>query len=497
MAAQADDLDAVMRALRPGIERAIPDPVGADRSWWCDRPICDGQPHDRYDRKHARDTQRPPPGQWTTWLVLAGRGFGKTRTGAEWVKRGCREILDCRAALVAATFTDGRDTMVEGESGILSVLPPSALRGGSVDTAWNRSHGELFFANGSRAKVYSSEKPGRLRGPQHHLAWGDEPAEWEDANDLDSVSTRGTTWSNLLFGLRLGADPRIILTGTPKSVQLIRALLFRDGEREKGPAPDVVVTTGSTYDNLPNLAPTFQRAILDAYEGTLLGQQELHAKLLESNPRALWSREQLQRDRVKEPPDLTRIAVGVDPSGGAGEVGIVVVGKAGQRDGYVLEDRSGHYTPEGWGRAAVLAWHDWRANAITVEVNFGGDMAKSTIQVAAARLIEEHAQLIRDGSLGRAEAITAAPQIKVTHSSRGKQVRAEPISAASEQGRIHMVGMHARLEDQLVDWVPGESDYSPDRLDAMVFAAVELGLGAFSGQARFGGRHAAATVIGR
>lgn len=228
----------------------------------------------------------------------------------------------------------------------------------------------------------------------------------------------------------------------------------------------------------------------------MLGQQELHAKLLESNPRALWSREELQRDRVLDPPSLSRIAVGVDPSGGAGEVGIVVVGKAGQRDGFILDDRSGHYTPEGWGRTAVLAWHDWRANVITVEVNFGGDMAKSTIQVAAARLIEEHAQLIRDGLLDRAEAITAAPQIKVTHSSRGKQVRAEPISAASEQGRIHMVGMHARLEDQLVDWVPGESDYSPDRLDAMVFAAVELGLGAFGGQVRFGGRRTASTRIG-
>jgi phage terminase large subunit-like protein len=393
-------------------------------------------------------------------------------------------------------FLITRSLVATHNSGLLSVLPPSVLRGGSVDDSWNRGPCELYLANGTRWKGFSSEKPGRLRGPQHHYAWGDEPAEWDDASVDPTATTKGTTMSNLEFGLRLGTDPRLLLTGTPKTVLLIRRLLWRDGDREKGPAPNVAIVRTSTYDNLDNLAPTFKAKILDSYEGTTLGLQELHAEYLDETPGALWKRELLQRDRVRDHPDLTRIAVGVDPSGGAGEIGIVVVGKQPPRDGYVLDDRSGRYTPEGWGRAAVLAWHDWKADMIVVETNFGGDMAVSTIKVAAAALIEEHRQLLKDEAVAPADAITTVPYVKVTHSSRGKKVRAEPISAASEQGRIHMVGLHARLEDQLTDWVVGESDYSPDRLDAMVFACVELGLGAFAGRARFGGMQAAQTQLG-
>lgn len=451
--------------------------------FWCQRPGCDGKPHPGFGYRHARAVQRPPEGDWSTWWLRGGRGAGKTRAGAEWVKEQARRTPGGRGALVAPTLEDVRLIMVEGESGLLSVLPPSLLRGGSQDTAWNRGPCELYFADGTKLKGFTSEKPGRLRGPQHHYAWGDEPAEWDDAGIDPLTTTRGTTMSNLEFGLRLGADPRLLLTGTPKTVLLIRRLLWRDGDRDKGPAPGVVVVRTSTYDNLDNLAPTFKAKTLDSYEGTTLGLQELEAEYLDETPGALWKREQLQRDRVTGPPDLVRIAVGVDPSGGAGEQGIIVVGRDKDRHGYVLDDRSGRYTPDGWGRAAVLAWHDHEADMIVVETNYGGDMAKSTLQVAASALLEEGA-------------ISQMPYIKVTHSSRGKQVRAEPVAAASEQGRIHMVGLHARLEDQLTSWVAGESDYSPDRLDAMVFGAVELGLAAFAGRARFGGRQAAAAQIG-
>ena len=469
-----------------------------ERAWegappfYCPRPACDGLEHDGFPYRHARAVQRPPEGDWSTFWLRGGRGAGKTRAGSEWFKEQGRRLPGSRGALVAPTLEDVRLTMVEGDSGLLSVLPPSVLRGGSVEDAWNRGPCELYLANGTRWKGFTSEKPGRLRGPQHHYAWGDEPAEWYDAGTDPLTTTKGTTLSNLEFGLRLGQDPRLLLTGTPKTVLLIRRLLHQDGDPTKGPPDGVVIVRSSTYDNLANLAPTFRTKILGSYEGTTLGRQELEAEYLDETPGALWTREQLQRDRVRQPPEvLSRIAVGVDPSGGAGEQGIVVVAKAPPREGYVLEDRSGRRTPQGWGRAAVEAWHDWKADVIVVETNFGGDMAKATIQVAARDMLDEHARLVADDLMDPAEAMTTAPYIRVTNSSRGKKVRADPISAASQQGHLHMVGMLARLEDQLTGWVPDESDYSPDRLDAMVFACVELGLGAFSGTARFGGLQAA------
>jgi phage terminase large subunit-like protein len=474
-----------LRRLRELESQRITQAWAGAPPFYCPRPACDGRPHDAYTYPHAREVQRPPEGDWSTWWLRGGRGAGKTRAGSEWLKEQGRHLPGSRGALVGPTLEDVRLTMVEGDSGVLSVLPPSVLRGGSVEDSWNRGPCELYLANGTRWKGFTSEKPGRLRGPQHHYAWGDEPAEWDDAAVDPLTTTKGTTMSNLEFGLRLGQDPRLLLTGTPKTVLLIRRLLWRDGDRDKGPAPGVVIGRSSTYDNLANLAPVFRERVLESYEGTTLGMQELEAEYLDETPGALWKREQLQRDRVKDkdPADLARIAVGVDPSGGAGEQGIVVVGRDSERHGYILDDRSDRRTPEGWGRAAVLAWHDWQADSIVVETNFGGDMAKSTLQVAASALLDEGA-------------IDRMPYIKVTHSSRGKQVRAEPVAAASEQGRIHLVGMHARLEDQLVGWVPGESDYSPDRLDAMVFAAVELGLAAFAGRATFSGARAAAAQIG-
>jgi phage terminase large subunit-like protein len=436
------------------------------------------------------------------------RGFGKTRAGAEWAKDRALQLPGSKGALVCATFPDGRDVQVEGESGLLSLLAPSQLRGGSVDAAWNRSIGELWLANGTRVKVFSSERSGRLRGPQHHWAWGDEPAEWLDAHVDPLTSLRGTTWSNLLFGLRLGAHPQVVLTGTPKTVRLILTLLWRDGDRSKGPAPNVVVTQGSTYDNLDNLAATFKAEVLDTYEGTTLGQQELHALILEENPGALWRRAQLQRDRARGDtvPQLARVVVGVDPSGGAGEQGIVVAGKAADQPprggrarlrghGYVLDDRSCRLSPDGWGRQAVLAWHDHAADLIAVEVNFGGDMARSTITAAAQQLLDEHAALVQAGELDEAEAITTTPRVKVLHASRGKRARAEPVSAVYEQGRVHHAGTLARLEDELCEWVPDQSTWSPNRLDALVWACTELGLAAGAQLGRFAGRRMAAATV--
>jgi phage terminase large subunit-like protein len=497
------------RGWEPEVKARLRDRLRFGRPWWCELADCDGEPHSAMPYKHARVAQRPPAGSWLVWWIRAGRGFGKTRSGAEWAKHEALRLPGSKGALVCPTYPDGRDVMVEGDSGLLSILAPSHLRGGSVEAAWNRSIGELYLANGSRAKVFSSERPGRLRGPQHHWAWGDEPAEWLDANIDPLVSLRGTTWSNLLMGCRLGQHPRIVLTGTPKTNRLILGLLWRDGDRTKGPAPNVVITTGSTYDNLANLAPTFQEEVLAAYEGTTLGQQELHGLVLEDNPGALWRRAQLDRDRIRDNqlPALSRVAVGVDPSGGAGEQGIVVVGKAadtppanGSRirlrgHGYVLDDRSCHLSPDGWGRQAVLAWHDWQADLICVEVNFGGDMAVQTITAAAAQLLDEHQALVQAGELAEAEAITTSPRVKLLRASRGKRARAEPVSAVYEQGRIHHVGTLAKLEDELCEWVPDESTWSPNRLDAAVWACIELGLAAGAQLGRFGGRAMATAVV--
>src|SRR5215204_3345961 len=302
-----------LRRLRDLESQRITQAWAGTPPFWCQRPGCDGRPHDAYTYPHAREVQRPPAGDWSTWWLRGGRGGGKTRAGSEWFKEQGRLLPGSRGALVGPTLEDVRLTMVEGDSGILSVLPPSVLRGGAVEDAWNRGPCELYLANGTRWKGFSSERPGRLRGPQHHYAWGDEPAEWDDAGTDPLTTTKGTTMSNLEFGLRLGQDPRMLLTGTPKTVLLIRRLLWRDGDRDKGPAPGVVIGRTSTYDNLPNLAPVFRERILASYEGTTLGLQELEAEYLDETPGALWKREQLQRDRVKDPPDdLVRIAVGVD-----------------------------------------------------------------------------------------------------------------------------------------------------------------------------------------
>lgn len=426
-----------------------------------------------YDwRTQARPNQLPPGGDWLVWLILAGRGFGKTRVGAEWVKEQAH-VPDTRGALVGATLDDVRDTMVEGESGVLSVLPPSALRGGAIDTAWNRTLVEVYLANGSKLKGFSSQKPDKLRGPQHHYAWGDEPMAWADADR--GPEQESTTWSNLMFGLRLGAHPRCVVTGTPKPRRLLVGSNDDPGLLEM---PGVTVTRGTTYDNLANLAPTFAAQVLARYEGTRTGRQELNAEVLEDVEGALWSLGQTAVMRIREAPDLQRVTVAVDPAGGGGEsndeVGVIVMGRGFDGHGYLLDDLSDQMGAAKWGRTAVEAALEWGAQRIVGETNYGGDMVVETVRVAIETVARE----------GRPEA-RGLHVDKVT-ASRGKRQRAEPVAALSGEPdnpeswaatTIHLAGpdgTFARLEDELTRWVPDVSSWSPGRLDAFVWAAHDL-----------------------
>ena len=360
------------------------------------------------------------------WLLLAGRGFGKTRTGAEDAAEFARTHPGSRQAIVAPTFSDGRDTCVEGESGLLSVLAPSFV------TNWNRSLGELYCTNGSRFKVFSADEPERLRGPQHHRAWCDELAAWRYPD----------AWDQLMFGLRLGDRPQAVVTTTPKPVQLVRQLLKR---------PDVHVTRGSTFDNAANLSEAALQTLKERYEGTTLGRQELYAEILDQLPGAL-DRKHVDDNRVDDHPDLQTVVVAVDPAVTAteesDETGIVVFGTNG-RHGYLLEDLTCRQTPEGWSAIAVDAYRRHNADRIVAEVNNGGDLVASVIRTVDPRV-----------------------PVKSVRASRGKQLRAQPVTGLYEQARIHHVGMFPPLEDQLCGWTP-EADFSPDRLDALVWAATD------------------------
>ena len=291
----------------------------------------------------ARPNQLPPSSTWwQIWLLLAGRGFGKTRTLAEWV---CDQVA-CgqarRIALVAATAADARDVLVEGESGILAVAPPWCR------PVYEPSKRRLTWPNGAIATTFSAEEPERLRGPQHDAAVCDELGSW----------SRPETWDMLQFGLRLGRNPRCLVATTPRPTKLIRELLAREGH-------DVVVTRGSTYENRANLAPGFFDQVIRKYEGTRLGRQELLAEVLEDTPGALWNRDALDQCRREHAPELRRIVVAIDPAATSGEdadeTGIIVAGKDGGGHGYVLADLSGRYSPADWAKTASgppgSRWH--------------------------------------------------------------------------------------------------------------------------------------------
>lgn len=428
-------------------------------------------------RARAHAHQLPPSGSWRVWLLLAGRGAGKTEASCRWAARQARRFPGCRIALVAATFADARDTLVEGVSGLLTMFEPYELRGGSVDRAWNRSLGELFLANGSRFKVYSSEKPRQLRGPQHHFAVADEVAWWSDAHKGTSSDT---TWANLNIGTRLPARPgwpedyhsQIAVATTPRPVSVLHQ---RDPDKLKTAAglmqkDTTVISRGKTIDNLANLTTEYQREVVDPLLGTTLGRQELDGELVFDVEGALWKLAQLDDDRVDTHPDLYRVMVGVDPSvtskATSDECGIVVAGldKAWRLGGhgYVLADYSGRMTPNQWGLKVCRAAIEHNADAICAEKNHGHDLV--------IKLVEDSwAELVRLG-----EATGPMPRVIPVHSKVGKRLRAEPIAGQFEQHRWHTVsGRVPRLEDQLTTWIPGEGD-SPDRVDAIVHAATEL-----------------------
>lgn len=385
-----------------------------------------------YDWKFwARPNQIAPTWAWRIWLILAGRGFGKTRTGAEWVRDEVESGRRGRIALVGRTAADVRDVMVEGESGLLSVCSPF------FRPRYLSSSRRLIFPNGAICVTYSAEEPDLLRGPQHDGAWADELAAWK----------KPETWDMLLFGLRLGDDPRAIVTTTPRPIKLLKELLND---------PTCAVVKGSTFDNRANLPDLFLSKIVSRYEGTRLGRQELHAEILDDNPNALWKRGNLDELRVSKHPELTRIVVAIDPAttstDESDETGIVVAGLGDDGHGYVLDDLSLRGTPDEWGREAVAGYYKLRADRIVAEANAGGDMIEFTI-----RTVDQNVSF------------------KKVHASRGKKTRAEPISALYEQKKVHHVGMFAEMEDQMCEWVPG--DDSPDRMDALVWALTELMIG--------------------
>lgn len=385
----------------------------------------------------VREAQEPPKGDWTTWLVLGGRGAGKTRAGAEWVRELAAQAQGARIALVGETFADAREVMVEGPSGLLSVHP----RGERPD--WQPSRRRIEWPNGAVAQLFSAEDPEALRGPQFGAAWCDEVAKWRHAEE---------TWDMLQFGLRLGARPRQMATTTPRPVPILKRLLSEGG---------TAVTRMVTEENAANLAPGFLDAIVARYRGTRLGRQELMAEMLEDRPDALFDRAALEAARVGAAPELRRIVVAVDPPAGSGAgsaaCGIVAAGMAPDGALYVLADASvSGLSPAGWaGRAAAL-WRRLEADRLVAEANQGGDMVAAVI--------------------GQ---VDPGVPVKLVHARRGKWTRAEPVAALYEQGRVRHVGALPELEDEMCDFgADGLSGgRSPDRLDALVWAITELALG--------------------
>jgi len=388
----------------------------------------------------GRTNQIAPDGDWMTWLFLAGRGAGKTRSGAEWIRERVRAGYG-RIALIAPTARDARNVMVDGESGLLAVCWRGDRDAGGNVTGrplYEPSKATVTWENGAKAFLYSAEEPERLRGPQHDTTWADELAAWKYMRD---------TWDMAMFGLRLGSDPKVMITTTPRP-----SLLLREIMADK----TTTISRGSTFDNAPNLAPSFLRAVRDRYDGTRIGRQELYAEILEEAEGALWTRAMIESARHRGPlPDLKRIVVAVDPAITAteqsDETGIVAAGAGADDRAYVLRDVSGRYSPAEWARRAIKLFHGLEADMIVAEGNQGGEMVRHTLQ-------------------------TQWPEVpvKIVHASRGKQARAEPVAALYEQGRVSHCGNLSDLEDQMVNWEPLSGAASPDRMDALVWAITDL-----------------------
>lgn len=376
----------------------------------------------------ARDKQRIPGGDWRTWLLLWGRGTGKTRTGSETVRQWVKDY-PC-VNLIGATADDARDIMVEGESGILSVCS-NADR-----PRYLKNDRQLVWPNGARSLIFTADEPERLRGKQHMKVWADELAAWRYPE----------SWVQMRLGLRLGDNPQAMVTTTPRSTQLVKELA-KD--------PTTYVTFASTHENKKNLAKEFFDDIISQYEGTRLGRQEIYAEILEDIEGALWRHSMIEASRVREVPPFKRIVVGVDPSGSAkktaDEAGIVVAALGTDGHGYVLEDLSGRYSPRDMALTACDAYHRHKADRLVAEDNFGGQIVADLISLTDRRVA-----------------------YRAVHASRGKIVRAEPVAALYEQGKVHHVGMLAKLEDEMCKFAPLTSTESPGRMDAMVWAFTDL-----------------------
>lgn len=390
----------------------------------------------------GRPTQQEPQEHYFCWLCLAGRGWGKTKTGAMWVRRRVERARDrkspIRIALVAETAADARDVMVEGDSGILASSHPD------FTPIYQPSRRRVIWPDGSIAQTFSGDEPGQLRGPQFHYAWVDELAKYTYPDD---------TWDNLEFGLRLGDEPQVIVTTTPRPIPIV-VTLYDD--------PLTVVTAGSSYENIGNLAPTYIKRVIQKYEGTRLGQQEIHAQILRDVPGALWTMEMIQGTRVNpgEVPKMTRFSVGVDPAmsseDSANETGIVVVGLGENGHGYVFRDASGVYSPYKWAQRACKEYHHWGATRVVGESNNGGDLVGINVH-----------------------SYDPTVKFRKVFAEQSKGKRAEPIALLWEQGKMHMVGNYPEMESQMtlttVDEYLGPG--SPDRMDAMVWAARDIMLG--------------------
>ena len=377
---------------------------------------------------NARPKQRLPSSDFITWLILAGRGFGKTRTGAETMRIWARNYPIMH--MVGATASDARDIMVEGESGILAISPKHER------PVYEPTKRKLTWPNGAKALVYSAAEPDMLRGPQCFKAWADELAAWQYPE----------AWDQLNFGLRLGTNPQVIVTTTPRPTKIIRQL-FKDSTTH--------VTTGTTYENRDNLADAFFHHVITQYEGTRLGRQELNAEILEDVEGALWNIKLIEDSRVKTHPDLKRIVIAVDPAAtskkDSDKTGIVVCGIGPDDHGYILEDRSGIYSPNEWANVIIGLYDKHKADRVVAEVNNGGEMVGTLLKNAAPNI-----------------------SYKSVHATRGKAIRAEPVVSLYEQGKVHHVGVLADLESEMTGWAPDLGLDSPDRLDALVWGMTDL-----------------------
>lgn len=415
---------------------------------------------DRYFPQ-ARPKQRPPEGDWAIWLILAGRGFGKSRTGAEWIVDQAESQLG-NYAVMAETYSKGRDICFEGRgdnggpSGILSVLE---RRGRFEEMGnWNRSLGELQVASGSKIKLLTAEDPDGARGWNFAGAWCDEAAMYRRPDAFDQ----------LRLAVRIGDAPRIVITTTPKPTVLVRQLM------EQEVTGSVAVTRGSTRENQANLSEFSLAELERRYGGTRLGRQELEGELLDDVEGALWRRAWIDEHRVDEmPTGLTKVVVAVDPAVTSSEesddTGIVAAGRSKPRScpvcgpvdaphAFVLADRTCSDTPDGWARRAVALYEELSADRLIAETNQGGDLVEATIRNVSRGISYEK-----------------------VHAKRGKALRAQPVAALSEQGRVHFVGRFDELEDQLCSFSPDSGQDSPDRMDAMVYAITALGM-TYAGQ---------------